>query len=685
MPVFSLASDHLRPCGVVFLLAAFASSPLLATPLTEVPESLGEVVVTGTRTEREMIETPVRTEVVTAQEIERTHARSLKEALENVPGLQLREIHGKSGYELSLQGLSSDQVLVLIDGLPLAASTGSTVDLSQYALTEVERIEVVKGASSAQYGSAAMGGVINVITRRIRPGFSGRVTADAGSYGDQNASGKADDIGASHGQASLEGGSERVRVRLVADVRDDKGFAADPSAWERQGDAARREQYGTRFSFFPSDVVEAWLEASRYTEDDEQRLPVEYFPPNTILPLKNEEITRDRFIAGIATAFEGGTKVQLKALRETYDSDSWKENNLGTAGYDVRSAAQTTDHATAQLDLPSWANQLWQLGLDWHREDLTQTLNGVSEFTGPDGVERTSKEIFAQDDIFLRDNLELLLGVRYQDDSDFGGHTAPKISLRWTFLQEAGWNGALRLSAGRGYRVPNLKERYYLFDHSSLGYKVQGNPDLTPESSDSYQLGITLNLRQSLTLDANLFYNDVTDLIQTDLDNFQTVGGIAIYTYENIAHARTMGLESGLRWQALDTVGFNASYTYTHTEDMNTGQELTRRPAQMARLGIDWSLLEKTSLSLRGRYQGDELAISASNARSPAWTVLDASLNQKLPYGFSAFFGINNIFGTQRDFSDPADFGPIAGRYVYLGASWAWDGNTSSSTPGNTP
>src|SRR5690606_4044203 len=122
-------------------------------------------------------------------EIERIHARTLKQALENVPGLQLREVRGKSGYEVSLQGLTSDQVLVLIDGLPITASTGSTVDLSQYLVGDIDHIEVVKGATSAQYGSSAMGGVINVITRRSAPGFSGAVSVDAGSRGHQNASG----------------------------------------------------------------------------------------------------------------------------------------------------------------------------------------------------------------------------------------------------------------------------------------------------------------------------------------------------------------------------------------------------------------------------------------------------------------------------------------------------------------
>src|SRR5690606_23582549 len=173
--------------------------------------ALDQVVISATRTERAVVDAPVRVEVVTAAELARTHARTLKEALENVVGLQLREIHGKSGYEAALQGLGGDQVLVLVDGLPISASTGSTVDVTQLALAEVERIEVIKGATSAQYGSAAMGGVINVITRPLAAGWRADVVLDGGSYGEQNPSAQVVEAARRHGRVTAEGGSQHWR------------------------------------------------------------------------------------------------------------------------------------------------------------------------------------------------------------------------------------------------------------------------------------------------------------------------------------------------------------------------------------------------------------------------------------------------------------------------------------------
>lgn len=312
--------------------------------------TLAPVVVTGTRTEKFLDETPIRTEVVDREEIERMHARTLKQALEDVPGLQLTEVHGKSGYEVSLQGLSSDQVLVLIDGLPITASTGSTVDLSQYLLNEVDHIEIVKGATSAQYGSSAMGGVINVITRPIEPGFSGEAVVDVGSHGGQNPSGRGLDAASRHARVRLDGGTEAVRYRLTGDMLRDAGFTVDRSAWPRQGDAMRRGQLGGRLEWLPTASTRLWLDASHYNEKDRQRF--NYFaPPNNVPQSKDETIDRNRLTWGGRWQGEQGLRAEVKGVSERYDSDSDTYSNQ--ALQQSRQARQRTDHVTAQVDLPA--------------------------------------------------------------------------------------------------------------------------------------------------------------------------------------------------------------------------------------------------------------------------------------------------------------------------------------------
>jgi outer membrane receptor for ferrienterochelin and colicins len=624
---------------------------------------LGTIVVTGTRSEKRLDETPVATEVVDRQEIERMQARTLKDALENVPGLQISEVHGKSGFAVSMQGMTSDQVLVLIDGLPISASTGSSVDVSQYLLTEVERIEVVKGASSAQYGSSAMGGVINVITRRIEAGFSAAASADVGSYGAQSVG----HPGSAHGNLRLSGGGEKWRASVAADVLDNKGFSIDPDDWARQGDAIRREQFSGRIEWLPTAAGSFWLDASSYRETDTQRYAY-YAPPNHVPQRKTEDITRDRLSYGGQWRFDNGVKARLAALVEDYDSQSHEFSNaVRTAN---RAAALRTEHASLQFDLPAWRRQLWQFGADVHRERLRQSANGVSELAG--GAQRTSNELFVQNDVLFNDTWEMVVGLRAQDDSDFGSHFAPKIGLRANLPTGDAWKTVLRANFGQAYRVPNLKERHYLFDHSALGYVVLGNPDLKPESSNSFQLGGTATWNDRLTLNANLFHNRVRDLIQTDMENFTVVNGIAAYTYRNVARARTQGLETGARWQASPALALNAGYTFTDAQDLDTGEELTRRPRSIARLGMDWRLLPATELSLRARYQSSEL-VATNAARSPGWATLDLVVNQKLGRDVTAFVGVKNLFNRQRDFSNANDFAPVAGRFLYVGARISLD------------
>lgn len=645
--------------------ACLALSAALAPAVGAADVQLDRVVVTGTRSEKRPDESAVPVEVVTREELARVHARTLRDALENVPGLQLREIHGKSGYELSLQGLSSDQVLVLIDGLPITASTSSTVDLGQYLLTDVERIEVVKGAASAQHGSSAMGGVINVITRRIDSGWRGHAMVDAGSYGSQSASGGKWSPAVRHGQAVVEGGSQAWRLRVAADVNDDRGHSTEPRGWARQGDAVRREQAGVRLSWLPARAGAFWVDAGTYREHNEKRYDY-YVPPVEVPQRKAEAIERHRLAGGGHWRFDNGVRAELKAMHERYDAATLSFSNQALVV--ARASAQRTEHLGVQFDLPAWRNQLWQFGADLHREALGQTVNGVSELAGNGRVTRRARELYAQNDVVFNDDWELVLGVRWQDDSDFGAHVAPKVSVRTHVLRGDEWTAVLRASLGQGYRVPNLKERYYVFDHSALGYRVIGNPDLQPESSASLQLGGSLTRNDGVSLQANAFVNRVRDLIQTDLTHPSVVDGVAAYTYRNVARARTHGVETAVQWPVTRALQLQAAWTFTHTEDLDTGVELTRRPRHQLRMGADWTWRAGTTLTTRVRGQSSERVDTSSTVRSPSWTTLDLKLNHTVSRGMTLFAGIDNVFGRQRHFADANDFSPATGRFIYLGA-----------------
>ena len=642
-----------------------------ATGAAGVGGALRAVVISATRSEKTVEDAPVRIEVIDQVEIDRTKARTLTDALQNVPGLLLQEVHGKSGFELSLQGFTGDQVLVLIDGLPISASTGSSVDLNQYLVGDIERIEVIKGAASALFGSSAMGGVVNVITRPVARGLTGTALAEIGSRGDQNVSGRRFDMGLHHERVSIEGGGD-LRGRLSLDNVGDRGFAVDPSGWSRQGDRSDRTQIAGRLEWQRTQDAQVYAELSHYREADAQRYRY-YAPPNYIPQNKTEDIDRNRVTAGGRWRTSLG-QFALKGVHETYDTNSREYSNA--ARINDRSASMGLNHLSGQYDAPAWGRQFWQFGFDLRRETLEQTNNGTAELSGGRNgdVARTGRELYVQNDILINEQWELVPGLRWQHDSDFGSKLAPKLAVRGRLFEAGDQSLTVRASVGNGYRVPNLTERHYLFDHRTLGYVVIGNPSLRPESSTSFQLGAAWQVRRDLHVDLNAYLNRARDLIQTDTANASVVDGIAYYTYRNVARARTAGIEGEVRWQLNPRWSLRTSATFAQTRDLDTGSELTRQPRRSGRLALDWAPDERITLTARARVQSSTLSGSDSGARSPGFGVADLRAQYAWRPGLVTYLAVDNLFGRQRDFANPSDFGPIAGRLIMIGLRYRHNG-----------
>ena len=626
---------------------------------------LDELVVTGTRSERKLLDTPVRTELVTAQELEKTHARNLKEALENVPGLQLREIHGKPGYEVWLQGVEADRVLILIDGMPMTATTGSSVDVSQLAVLNIERVEVVKGAVSAQYGSSGIGGVVNVITRPPAAGLSGQFTTDVGTYGGQNPSGDKADPARYSARATVQGGSEQLTLRLSASHQHSDGIDPEPETWARPGDEFDRTDLSFRTDWSPSEDHRLSAAVARFEEESGSRF-AENTPPFNTNQGKDETVTRTRYTLSGDHGRTSDLRAGWSAVHEILNDDTLKYKPDGV--FDDRRAESSLSRFSAHLGKPVGLSHHVQGGVDFNWETLEQTNDGASELGVEPRRERDSQEIWVQDTWMPSDSLELVPGVRFQNDSDFGTHTAPKINVRYDLIQTDRLNGFLRGGIGAGYRVPNLKERHFTFDHSQLGYKVKGNLDLQPEESVSYQFGGGVSWNRTVWLEANAFFNDIEQLIQTSTDA-EREGSIDVYTYENIAEARTWGGEITAGWEPSESWRITAGYTLTRTEDLATGNELNRRPRHQARLGLDGPLLLRgLSWSARLRYQSKEFVDAAMGTKSPGYTTADLKLNYRLSDQLRLFAGADNITDEQRDFSiADKDLRPVAGRFLYAG------------------
>ena len=662
---------------------------------TPLPSTTVEpIIITATRTHKLLGDAPVTVQLLDQQTLTQNRVNTLKEALALLPNVYLRPVHGKTGYEISMQGFSGDQVLVLIDGLPITASTGSTVNLNQYLNVDVEQIEVIQGAASALYGSAAMGGVINVITKPInKPRAMLRV--EVGSNGEQNPSGKEFDSNSHFIEAGIEGAltsDKRLKARLSGSYLDDAGLSLDTQKWPRLKDASEQQQINAKISFTP-DLNEVnsrypssqyWLEANHYEEDDISRFNA-YSPPYILPQQKDEHIRRQRlsvgghrkFTAPFLSQTNNSYQLSASAMHERYDSDSdTTSNGLHTSN---RNSNITTSLAQLQLDLPiiefGSDNRIQthaaQVGVQWQQDELSQHKNKNSELT-KEQVSRDVIEAYAQDDWLVGDNLEIITGIRYQNDTDFGDHIAPKIAAKYDYYDKSARKHIFRASVGSGYRVPNLKERYFVFDHSNYNYKVLGNPKLVPETSISYQIGYQTDLSKNTTFAINGFYNDVKDLIQTDTNPTRREGPVAIYEYQNVDSAKTYGGDIQLDWQIHPKADLNLTYAYTKTHNNTTNTPLTKRPNHKATAALNYQLSNQLQLIQRVNYESKQLVSSKQQLYSPAWWRWDSKVNYAATKNLDIYAGINNLFNNQRNPKNSNDQRPVDNRQWLLGASFHW-------------
>lgn len=664
MVMYRLSSKagHTRDhhCPLWWSIALTAAFPAV---LNASEHRLDTVVVTGTRTERTLADTPVRTQVVTRDEIERRHAHDLREAINLVPGIYLRESHGKEGQEVWIQGLDSDRVLILIDGEPVTPSTGSTVDLTQISTADIERIEVVKGASSALYGSSAMGGVINVITRRPEPGFSYQIQTQAGRYGDKG-------IGSAphthQASANLNSRSERVSLRLTLDRRHDEGYYLLPTGVDQHGHTITQTNASARFGLQLSPRWEFFLSPSYLLEEKSQ---LQSSPGVSALFEKRETLDTLRVLGGTRWQSNGGSGLLLQIGAEQFDNQV-ENDSLSTPQLESRREARIQSTSfDGQWDSPLYDRHWLSMGLRLFQEQLrqlhtrtdSQGNKSVARELGDD-AERRSVELFLQDAIGF-DRLELVPGIRFQSDSDFGQFLAPKLNL----LYSLGWptSSQLRASVGRGYRVPNLKERFYFFDQSRYGYMVQGNPDLEPEQSTSLQLGIEFPGRD-YRADINLFHNDIKDLIVTAYDpDASATAAWTVYRYANVARARTRGIEAAGEAR-LGNWRLMTGYTYLEAIDRDTGERLAHRPRHQLKGEIEFGW-GQTRIALATVHQSRELADADTGVFSPAWTRWDLRVTHALGRKLEVFAGADNLLDEHRDPRDPSDLTPKPGRHVYAG------------------
>jgi len=617
---------------------------------------LGEVVVTATKTERAIGELPVSVSVINRKAIESFPARTADDLLESAVGVDTLEsdLTEKTKRSVRLRGVPDQgKTLVLLDGIPLNWPIHGDVEWNEISLENIERIEIVRGPASSLYGSHAMGGVINILTRAPQKRFEGKIKQ---SYGTHNTWTSIFDLG---------GRNDRFGYYLYGRHMETDGYysALEPLPPHSTRNARKAQNFTGRLYWFPDDESRLTL-GSLYSNNDRNR--------------GREFENSDRQTAGSYLTYRRDTDGDLDCLSSLY----WHTTDYHTE-FDKRNTYDCVDHiedkysshwgGTFQLSYPILDWNTLTSGFEYrhnrfHQDDeyLLKVRHAYSE------GKQDYWSLYVQDEMaFLHDKFLVTLGLRedwwrsydgachdtnpsggvaaYDDYYDSKNYTSinPKIGLVYHITDRTD----IRSSVGKGFQAPNVFRMYRSFQRGKKFYL--SNPDLKSEKLISYEVGVDHSFRDDL-LARLTFYDSYGD----DFIGNRLIGGTT-YQVDNFTEVRIWGVEVELKYRVSDHWSSFANYTYNEAKirkndpDPNLeGKYLENSPPNKFNLGITYdnpSLFRITALL---KYVDMMYGDNENEEKLKPYVTLDIKFQKKIGKNFTTAITCENVFDKEYEIPD---------------------------------
>ncbi len=610
---------------VLVMLAAF---PAAAAPAPQDPAQ--EVIVTATRMETPTSEVASSTTVITGDELAGSQADTVYDALRGVEGLDVVR-SGGAGKRTSvfIRGAESRHTLVLIDGVEAndPSSAGRTFDFANLSADNIERIEVIRGPQSILYGSDAIGGVINIITKKGAGAPRASLTAEGGSFSTFS------------GRADLAGAAGSTGYSVSVSALDTEGIS---SANEKDGnsekDGYENRTVSARLDFTPAENWSAGC-TFRYT-DTYSEIDSGGGPGgddlNNVGDASHAVFGAHAGFSLLDDAWEQKISVSLA------DHDRQFRNDPDEAHPDEFSR-DSYDGSLLTLD---WQNTVYAgethtiiAGIEYEEEtaesDYYAESGGVG-FTSTFSEESSSTTgLYFSDQVSLKETFFPTLGIRFDDHNRSGSETTYRLGSAY-ISRETGTT--VRATYGTGFKAPSLFQLYSEY----------GSQDLQPEESTGWDAGIEQSFREAgLLLGATYFNNDFENLIDFDM---------ATSTYGNVASAASSGLELFAVSNATDRLTLTFTYTNTDTEDGSTGEELFRRPKHKADLDIRYSFPGKGQAGISVAYTGErDDRDGSARITLPSYTLVDISGSYKARENIRIHGRIENLL--DEDYEEANGYG----------------------------
>lgn len=623
---------------------ALASAVTLATTLTtsvyaNQPVTLSDVVVSASGFEQKITDAPASISVISSQDLQQKRYNNLAQALGDVEGIDIGQSTGKTGgLNISIRGMPSQYTLILIDGRRQNAAGnvtpngfGETSTSFMPPLSAIERIEVIRGPMSTLYGSDAMGGVVNIITKKVATEWTGSLTQDY-TYQEHRDFGDTSNTSV-FASGPLIDGLLGLQVRGSLFSREEStlsyGDGIDVSARGPSPVEGDNNTLGARLTLTPHENHDFGLDVERgrqaYNNDECQlgTLDGQDRSCTTNTTTANGYTDELRFereqIALTHTARLGFGTLDSSLMHNTTETlgrtipGDVIGNSAGIPGTligDDRDLKTTNLVLDTKLVAPIGESHISTIGGQWWKAEMT---DGIAL----DDFEQKTWAVFAEDEWRLHDDLALTLGARYDDHETFGGHVSPRAYLVWNTTDK--WT--LKGGISRGYRTPDLNDL-----HSGInGVTGQGtittigNPELEPETTTSTEFGMYFDSLSGFKANATLFHNKFKDKIAsgdpvTDLLCAGNSGGTCSQQI-NIDEAVTQGLELAASWQFAPAWTLSGNYTYTDSEQKsgdNKGEPLTNTAKHLANAKLNWQTTDRLNLWLKSEYRGERARFTST-------------------------------------------------------------------------
>lgn len=676
------------------LISAITSLALVQNSFAN--SSLEEVMVTtATKTEKNIEGVSASVIVITEEEIQKTGASTLDKILEKVPSINAQygrfpHPSASSKASISLRGMGANGTLILVDGKRLSGETESPYEMTRITASMIERIEIVKGSMSTLYGSDAIGGVINIITKKVDKNVS-TLDLKYGSNGDGDAVNK-------NVNFTNAGSVDKLRYKINTSIDDTTPYKVNKSYTQQAinpssgadlngnsldnisgnydvtyKDEATVKTIGTRLEYDFSDNFTAGLDLSYFTEDREGQYLGNASATSggliTNTPVNSEDKNRR---IDISSDFKYLINDDLSMNTKVYRSYYKKRNYTDPLTFDGAtntkfSANVTIDTLESDLTYILNDSNIITTGLEYRKE--TRDSGAINpDASSSEFITKVVnyKSLFIQDEIEISDTLNAIVGTRYDNISNADN----KITLQAGLVKEIAEDTSIRANYAQGYRTPDIAELYVVSMYYK-GAKRYGSEvintiktesyDLKPEQSQTFELSLS-NKYENLSSVFTIFNNKVKDKI--DLVSYNdSSSSTKYYTSENIDQVDIKGAEVSFDYDLNKDIDLGLNTTYLKTEDESTGKELTYTPNISASFSVNYKITNDLNTNLMLRYIGEQYSNSTNTEQTNDYTLVDLGAQYQINKNIEYYLGVDNIFNKEVD----EEIGTNVGSYYFTG------------------